>query len=281
MGAAALCALLLLCGCSEKPQGPAEITPSLTTEPVPQETLPAENAGESGISPFIDENIIHGGGTVGKYVCSNSLEAVEAAAGSGCRFIELDFCLTSDGEPVCIHDWNIRYLPEWAKEDFPLTLSDFGSSRIYGELTPLTLHSLNEWLEDTDGVYIILDCKDHLMETLAIIVERYPELTERLIPQIYAEDQLEPVRALGFPRVIYTVYQLPWEDKLDTEQIAAFAKNNALTGVTFPVELTEQEGYVAALLESGIPLYVHTVNDPAVIQELLNMGITSVYTDCY
>jgi len=112
-------------------------------------------------------------------------------------------------------------------------------------------------------------------------VERYPELQERFIPQIYAEDQLPRVRGLGFTEIIYTLYRLDWEHKLDAERIAAFAAENELTAITFPVELTENAEYVEMLLTSGVPLYTHTVNGEEAIAAQRAMGITGVYSDYY
>ena len=33
------------------------------------------------------------------------------------------------------------------------------------------------------------------------------------------------------------------------------------------------------MLQSGIPLYIHTVNDPAEMESYLALGITGFYTD--
>lgn len=231
--------------------------------------------------PLIDQNIMHGGGEIYTYTTTNSLEALYHANAAGYRFIELDFCLTSDGEPVCIHDWNEGYLPGYEKADFPLSLEQFSASRIYGELTPLTLDGLLAWLREHPDTYIITDIKDSNLSTLSEIAQRDPDLATHFIPQIYAENELEPVRAMGYEQVIYTIYNLTWEEKLDTASIAAFAKENKLTGITFPYELTQREGYVDALLEAGIPLYTHTLNDPELIAGQLDMGITAVYTDIH
>ena len=258
-----LLALLLLGGCGG--QEPAASSVSVIATP----------------APVIDENIIHGAGEVAGYLCSNSLEALTRAWEAGCRFIEIDFSPTADGAFVCLHDWNTNYLPAWEKEDFPLTLAEFEDSRIYGALTPLTLTSLIAWLETHEDVYIVTDGKDGTQEVPALIAAQHPTLVGRFIPQIYAEDQLVSLRALGYDWVIYTLYLLEWEDKLDTARIAAFARENALAGITFPWELAEREGYVKELLAAGIPLFTHTVNGAEAIAAQLSLGITAVYTDYY
>ena len=49
--------------------------------------------------------------------------------------------------------------------------------------------------------------------------------------------------------------------------------------ITFPVELADTPGYVEALLEAQVPLFVHTVNDPADQAALVRQGISGIYTD--
>ena len=272
----ALALLLLLTACRFVPDASPTPTPASTPTPVIVPSLEPTSAPESW---RIDGNIIHAGGTVNGYAASNSLEAIDAAAAAGERFIEIDFCLTADGESVCLHDWNEGYLPGFEKSDFPLTREVFSQQKIYGELTPLTLTELAAWLEAHPQVYIITDVKDGDQSTLEEISASWPQLRERFIPQIYAETELERVRALGFERVIYTLYRLPWEEKLDTDRIGAFARDNNLAGITFAWELTEQEGYVEALLAWDVPLFTHTLNDPEAIAAQQAMGITGVYTD--
>lgn len=45
------------------------------------------------------------------------------------------------------------------------------------------------------------------------------------------------------------------------------------------MELADTPGYVEALLEAQVPLFVHTVNDPADQAALVRQGISGIYTD--
>lgn len=67
---------------------------------------------------------------------------------------------------------------------------------------------------------------------------------------------------LGFEHIILTVYQMSWSEKQDTAAWSALLLNTPWRGITFPVELADTPGYVEALLEAQVPLFVHTVNDP-------------------
>lgn len=269
--------MLILEGCSAVMPG-YEVPAAPAQSPVP---TPEPTQDEARKIPEPADRIVHGGGDLGEYAVSNSKEAIDSAYEAGCRYIELDFSLTSDGEPICIHDWNQNYLLEYSDEDFPLSLEQFESALIYGALTPLTLQGLAEWLRTHEEVYIITDAKDNNLSVLGMITWRYPELTERIIPQIYDTKEIDAMRAMGFKNIILTLYLLDWDVKTDAEYIARFARENGIWGIAFPYELTEIDGYVGTLLDSGVYLYTHTVNDEDLIEHFLAMGISGVYTDRY
>ena len=84
---------------------------------------------------------------------------------------------------------------------------------------------------------------------------------------------------LGFEHIILTVYQMSWSEKQDTAALVRFAADHPREGITFPVELADTPGYVEALLEAQVPLFVHTVNDPADQAALVRQGISGIYTD--
>ena len=274
--AATIAVIVVFFGCDRKPAPDAGV--SETSAPEAVNTAPPYSGPES---PPPAERIIHGGGEFGRFTVTNSENALSAAYERGARYIELDFVLTKDGEPVCLHDWNRNYLPGHSDDDFPLDLEEFESSLIFGELTPLSLKSLAGLLREYEGLYIITDCKEDNLRILEKIASAYPELISRFIPQIYFPQELEAVRAMGFKSVILTLYRLDWDMKTDTDFISEFSAAAGLWGVTFPVELTEREGYVEALLASGVSLYTHTVNVESEISALLKVGVTGVYTDLY
>lgn len=279
---ALLIAALLLTGCTVvMPVYESAVAPSAgSPDPTPEQS-PAPTSEQKQKPPEPADRIVHAGGDLGEHSVSNSVEAVDSAYAAGCRYIELDFSLTSDGEPVCLHDWNRNYLREYEEEDFPLSLSQFESSMIYGELAPLTLDALAGWLQARDEVYIITDVKGDNLSILGKIALRYPELKERIIPQIYDTVELDAMRAMGYENIIFTLYLLPWEVKTDAGLIAEFARESGLWGIAFPYELAEIDGYVEGLLASGVHLYAHTVNDDELIGQLLEMGISGVYSDVY
>ena len=244
-------------------------------------TEPGTDGGE------LPRYIIHGAGrltgtgyygNIRTFAVSNSREGLEECAKRGCRFIEMDFSFTSDGALVCLHNWS-HYYSDDIVTGVPLSYEEFMATRIFRLFTPASLGDVVGFLEENEGVSIITYTKERNADVLRYIAERYPEMLDRFIPQIYSTEEYDAVRAMGFGRIILTLYGLPWEEKTDTDAISAFAMSHPLFGITFPKELCEIDGYVDGLLRAGTPLFVHTVNGGEEQSSFFDMGITAVYTD--
>ncbi len=211
-----------------------------------------------------------------EYLGSNSMEGLEQCAEAGVRVIELDFCFTSDGELVCIHNWSPDYI-KGVETDKPLSLDAFMRSKIYGCFTPVSLRTLVGFLEDHPDIRIVTDIKDDNLAGLAAIAGFCPDMKDRFIVQIYAENEYDPVRELGFDYVIFTLYRLSCNEKTDWKSLCKFAKTHPLVGYTFAYEFCSMEGYVDGMLRSGVSLFVHTVNEGEEVY--FSMGISGIYTD--
>lgn len=226
----------------------------------------------------LPDRVVHGGGAIDGYAGSNSLEAINAAYEAGHRTLELDFLLSADGYPVCLHDWSMYYSND-ITDGVPMTLEAFRAVRIYERYTPLDLETLAGWLTAHPDVQIVTDVKDNNLGVLRTIAKSHPELQARFIPQIYAYDEYAPVRAMGYTNIILTLYRLgEYNDKVNTEKIVPFAAARGLVAVTADVTIASEE-FIAAFNEAGVPLAVHTVNGEAEQAALFSAGIGTIYTD--
>lgn len=217
-------------------------------------------------------------GTTRTYDGANALEGLKQCADAGETIIELDFNFTSDGYLACIHDWYTEYADE-ITNNVPLTLDAFLDCEIYGNFTPIWLGDVAEYLRANEDVYIVTDIKDKNVEGAAAIAEYCPDLKNRFIIQIYDASEYDAVRELGFEYIVYTLYRLDWASKTDTKALAVFAEKHPLIGYTFSYELCQVEDYVEGMKKSGVPLFIHTVNDPSEQQSYFDMGIDGIYTD--
>jgi len=213
------------------------------------------------------------------YDGSNSLEGLLQCAAAGQRFVELDFNFTSDGELVCLHDWYKQYAPEITDYE-ALTLEEFLDASIYRNFTPVCLDDVAEWLRENPDSYIITDIKDDNPRGLSKIAEDYPELKNRFIVQIYAEEEYDMAHGLGFDYIIYTLYRLDWASKTDWRHLGEFEATHPLVGFTFDYTLIEgAKGYLEGMLSLDVPLFIHTVNGDEEQQKYFDMGIDGIYTD--
>lgn len=220
--------------------------------------------------------IYHAGGIVNDDMITNSLEALNQTYFSGGRFIELDFNWTSDHQLVCVHEFSTRFSPIFAGG--AVSLSEFMQVKIKEKYTPLDLAALKDWMEDHPDVYIVTDVKSDNIKALKKIENDYPEMTDRVIPQIYDIDEYSTVSALGYENIILTLYLNGWEEKYKPENIVSSVAGKSFWAITFP-ESMANAGYVNALKGAGCFLFTHTINDPALAEQYLSLGMKGIYTD--
>ena len=222
--------------------------------------------------------IMHAGGAVEGQLSTNSMEALEQSYSVGCRTVELDFNFSSDGYPVCIHDWHERFSGK-IKSGEPMSKDEFLSCKIYETYTPMWIGDVAEFMRHHRDLFVVTDVKDDNLAFAAYLAENYPDLRERFIIQIYQKEEYEPIRELGFENVIFTLYRMSWEEIIDFEGLKQFAEETGILAYTFDHTLLEMEFYPLGMKTTGVPLLVHTVNEPELKQRYYEMGITGIYTD--
>ena len=160
----AACVLLLTsCG----PLTPSDPNPALSpdTSAYAAEPLPDTHAQLQESIRYIT----HAAGRIDGMDGSNSLEALQQAYDAGCRYVEIDFQFTADGELACIHDWYRQYTSAIPEDGTALTLDQFQKCRIYDTYTPLWLDSLTSFMLDHPDLYIITDIKTDNPQAAAMI----------------------------------------------------------------------------------------------------------------
>ena len=247
--------------------------------------------------------IIHAGGKLkgkdGKtYTYTNSKESLKRMYKKGNRIVELDFAFTTDGECVCLHSWkDTKYTndsdhTDSDKEGIPLSLADFTSVKINGYFTPMTLSDVIEFMESHKDVILITDIKethepiagtDEEVDVSALcrrISDRAPKLKNRCIIQIYDESEYDTVKELGFSNMIYTLYQLTDEQRLDTAAHQQFASEHPLVAFTFPKGLVKNKTFISGMQKTKVPLLTHTIDSKKKKLKLLEAGtVSGVYTN--
>ena len=224
----------------------------------------------------VPKYIAHAGGAVANMAYTNSRDAFDANYRLGHRFFELDLNWTSDGQLVLTHDWqgNFRYLFPDSKIVGKPSLQEFLRLKMRNNLTPMSLARLADWLRAHPDARIVTDVKEDNVRTLKTIARDYPEIVDRIIPQIYAFEEYDPVWDMGYSNIILTLYLKNYPD----EPILDFARSHRLFGVTMWTERAKS-ALPRKLERMKIPVFAHTINSPAEQKKLEANGVSGFYTD--
>jgi lipoteichoic acid synthase len=220
--------------------------------------------------------IAHAGGGIGKLSYTNSRDALDANYNRGHRFFEIDLNWTSDDKLVLIHDWQgaFRDLFPKAKIGVAPSLQEFLRMKMKNNLTPISFSGLVEWLDAHPGARIVTDVKDDNLRALKRIAEEHPKLLDRIIPQVYALEEYDPVWDMGYRNIILTLYVKNYPD----DQVLAFAQSQRPFGITMWAE--RAMGPLPKELEQmKIPVFAHTINSPEEQKKLEANGVSGIYTD--
>ena len=230
--------------------------------------------------------VAHALGGIDGNTYTNSKEAFEYNYDKGLRVFEADFQLTAEGVLVLLHDWpHFRSITGNEALDEPMSYAQFKSQTIMGRYTPLTCEDLMALMLTHPDAYIITDTKDKDIEFVKAQMSQLvwhahqfdPAILDRIIIQIYSEEMLHYVMdAYPFSSVLITLYQFgSWRTD---EDIINYCLSNGIRVVTVPLDRMNAE-FATKINNAGLYSYVHTVNDFDRIWELLDMGVTGIYTD--
>ncbi|MBR0171405.1 MAG: hypothetical protein IJQ21_01285 [Lachnospiraceae bacterium] len=266
----------------------------ITEDPARQAKKDAETAPVTEITadvPAMRERlrnervIIHAGGHVrtpdgSDYTYTNSMEALERCYEKGNRICELDFILSADGYLVCAHNGWDRWAMGMSFRG-AADRADFLAEKMYGELETMDLDALITFLREHEDLYVVTDIKSNSVSNLkgcSVIRKRAPDLLDRFIIQIYHDEEFSRVRSLGFPYIIYTLYDADTDER-EQDAILKVLRKCDLTALTLPRAMANDDAFNARIRDTGVPLFVHTINDVESMNALQDIGVQGFYTD--
>lgn len=218
----------------------------------------------------------------------NCLEGFQDQYAAGVRVFEADLRLTSDMEVVLRHDWRAGWQEGVSETSIP-TLEEFLETPVLGEYTPLSFQDLLLLMEEYPDVCIITDTKFTEAEVVtaqftAMLSDAkelgLTYLFDRFVIQVYDELMFKVVDGLHhFPHYIYTLYATGFAGTEGAfREAASFCADNGFLGLTL-WDYWWREAYAPIARELGVAVYVHTVNDAQEARELLDQGVSGIYTD--
>ena len=242
----------------------------------PAATPTAAAAATPATKPAFEAIVAHSGGIAKGLDYTNSREALDGAYANGIRWFELDMATTTDGKVVLVNNWGDGF-----EKLFPgnargrRTHADFLALKMADGLTQMDLDRLVEWMAAHPDAIIVTDVKDDNIAVLKRLAETHKPLLERFVPQMYHFEEYEPLKPVGFPKLILSLYAMEASD----EEVLTWVKTHPVHAVTMPTERAKASDLAKKLGDAGVPVYVHTVNEKTELDELILAGVDGVYTD--
>lgn len=196
---------------------------------------------------------------------------------SGNYFVEIDFMYTSDGELICMHEWE----NQWNSETVP-ALQEFKAGKVYGKYTTMTAAELIEYMENYPELHIIIDTKEgdqvEVVKTLVELSSHNTDITERFIIQLYADgvkSEIQKIYPFQDSNYLFTAYKY---GARFPNKIMKICYDENIAVVTVPYDVWD-DATKQLFVEKGFILYEHTVNRPDFAGKSLEQGVHGFYTD--
>ncbi|WP_082979214.1 glycerophosphodiester phosphodiesterase [Arthrobacter sp. B6] len=217
----------------------------------------------------------------------NSMAAFRAAVDLGCRYLETDVHTTSDGVLVLFHDETLDRVTDAVGRISELTAAEVAAARIAGrEPVPL----FDDLVHAFPGTRLNLDVKDwNSVRSLAAGIERH-SLHDRVLVASFSDRRRRAVlKLLSRPvassggvatnalfallrplpvALLRRLLQAPLKDVQALQVPVRYGRFRVVTS-----------GYVSRAHAMGLKVHVWTINDPAEMHRLLDLGVDGIVTD--
>ena len=243
--------------------------------------------------------VFHGcGGLEDKYTYTNSKEALLTNYEAGGRVFEIDFEMTADGVPVCVHNWEMTYdnmgIPmievekdgEKTEEAPPLTLEEFKSHKIWEKYTPMTFEDVLDIMAEKEDMYVITDSKrkedPEVIELFQAFVDEAAAkditLLDRVIPQMYDNPMYDTLRSIyDWKSVVYTFYF--YGSDFRYQDVYTYAREHGIK-VFCTNEKHNDMIFMNAAADRGDMIYMHTLNEMEDVEKIVKENRAyGIYTD--
>ena len=209
----------------------------------------------------------------------NSLAAFQSAVALGYRYLETDVHATADGVLVAFHDSSLDRVTDRNGEIAELPYREVALARIGGR-EPIPL--LEDLLGALPDARFNIDVKvPGAIEPLVQAVGRTNSL-DRVCISSFSDDRLAKVRAALGPRLCTAlgpraVAALRVGSYLPVVRPRAGVCAQVPTGTRW-IRIVDPR-FVAAAHRLGLQVHVWTIDEPAEIRRLLDLGVDGIMTD--
>lgn len=205
----------------------------------------------------------------------NTMEAFEYAVGLGYRYVETDVQVTADGVLVAFHDDDLARTCGRPGRISELSWAEVSTARVDGRAPiPLLDDLLGTWPE----LRVNIDCKsDAAAPPLADALRRTAAI-ERVLIGAFSDRRLRRLRSELGPRLA-TAAGPAAVAALKLTPVGRHRANAAQVPVRQGRITVTDRRFVERAHARGIHVHVWTVDDPAEMERLLDLGVDGIMTD--
>ena len=211
----------------------------------------------------------------------NTAEAFGRAVAMGYRYVETDVHATADGVPVVFHDPDLRRLTGSPGTVARMRWADLATLRVGGAGA---IPRLDDVLAAWPDIRFNIDVKSDPAAAPTVQMLRRAGATDRVLLASFDDRRLSRMRALAGPGVVTSLgrrgvarmrmaslVRLPI--RLSSSIVAAQVPVRS-----GPVPVVDR-GFVTYAHRLGLQVHVWTLDDPAAIGRMLDLGVDGIMTD--
>ena len=211
----------------------------------------------------------------------NTAQAFARAIALGYRYVETDVHATADGVPVVFHDASLERLTGAAGRVADLRWADLATLRIGGAgAVPRLADVLGAWPQ----VRFNIDVKADAAAAATVDVIHAGAAADRVLLASFSDARLARLRTLAGPRVATSLARgevlrlriSSWAGTPLRLPASAVAAQVPVRHGRIPVA---DRRFVARAHRLGLQVHVWTVDDPAEMHRLLDLGVDGIMTD--
>jgi glycerophosphoryl diester phosphodiesterase len=246
----------------------------------------------SGVSAYLDGPgpiaLAHRGG--GLEVPENSRAAVEHTVSLGLGYLETDVHATSDGVVVLSHDPTVDRVTDGTGAVGEMTWDRLARLR---DRSGERLLRLDELLGDFPGLRVNIDAKDDAVVAPLVETVRRTGAAERVCLASFSDARLARLRSALGPRVATSLGRRDIVRLAAASRMPGPAQRRALRNLPGPADGSvctqvpvSHRGvpvvtprFVAAAHRHGLAVHVWTIDEPAQMHALLDLGVDGLVSD--
>ncbi len=236
----------------------------------------------TAVHPYLDWPgpipFAHRGGT--SEAPENTMPAFEHAVSLGFRYLETDVHLSADGVLMAFHDPDLSRTCGVDGTIAEMTADELAEVKVDGRAS---IPQMSDLLERFSEVRFNVDCKsDAAAGPLAALIRRYGAV-ERVCLGAFSHARLTKLRTLLGPELLSCASPQEVASLRLTGRIAGHADRVAQVPVQYDLGRSGitvvTERFVRNAHRRGLPVHVWTIDDPAEMHRLLDLGVDGIMTD--